>query len=49
MKFLNNTFVGAKKYAICLFGYRNVTIRGNRLKNSGSLYQNQNSTGVHVS
>lgn len=48
MKFLKNTFVGAKKYAICLFGYRKVTISGNKLKNSGSLYQNQNSTGVQV-
>ncbi len=49
MKFIGNTFVNAKKYAICLFGYRKVLIKGNKLKNSGSLVQNQNSTGVKVS
>ncbi len=48
MKFTNNTFVGAKKYAICLFGYRNVLISGNKLINCGSLYQNQGATGVKV-
>lgn len=48
IKILNNTFIGAKKYAICLFGYRNVLIKGNKLKNSGSLVQNQNSTGVKI-
>lgn len=46
MKFIGNTFVGAKKYAICLYGYRGVTIRGNKLKKSGSLYQNQFSTKI---
>lgn len=49
MKFIKNTFVGASKYAICLYGYRNVTIRGNKLKKSGSLYQNQFSTNIKVS
>lgn len=48
MKFTKNTFINAKKYAICLYGYRNVTISGNKLKNCGSLYQNQYSTGVKV-
>lgn len=44
MKFIGNTFVGASKYCICLYGYRNATIRGNKMKNCGSLVQNQNST-----
>lgn len=48
MKFLNNTFVGATKYAICLYRYKGVKISGNKLKNCGSLYQNQHSTGVSV-
>lgn len=48
MKFLNNTFVGATKYAICLYRYKGVKISGNKLKNSGSLYQNQHSTGISV-
>lgn len=49
MKFIKNTFVGAKKYAICLYGYRNVTIKGNKLKNSGQLVQNIDSKGVKIS
>lgn len=48
MKFIGNTFVGASKYAICLYGYHKVTIRGNKLKKSGRLYQNQFSTGIKV-
>ena len=48
MKFTKNTFVNARKYAICLYGYKNVTISGNKLKNCGSLYQNQYSTGIKV-
>ena len=46
MKFIRNTFVGAKKYAICIFGYRNVLISGNKLIKSGRLYLNQGSKGV---
>lgn len=46
MKFIRNTFVGAKKYAICIFGYRNVLISGNKLLKSGRLYLNQGSKGV---
>lgn len=48
MKFIRNIFVRAKKYAICLFGYRKVLISGNKLKKSGSLYQDQGSKGVKV-
>lgn len=48
MKFIKNTFIGATKYAICLYGYRNVTIRGNKLKKSGALYQNQFSKKIKV-
>lgn len=48
MKFIKNTFVDAKKYAICLFGYKNVLISGNKLKNCGALYQDQGSKGVKV-
>lgn len=44
MKFIGNTFVGASKYCICLYGYRNATIRGNKMKKCGQLVQNQNST-----
>lgn len=48
MKFINNTFVNSNKYAICLFGYRNVLIKGNKLINSNCLVQNQNSTNVKI-
>lgn len=48
MKFIMNTFVGSKKYAICLFRYKNVLISGNKLKNCGALYQDQGSQKVKV-
>lgn len=48
MKFTDNTFVGATKYAICLFRFDHVTIKGNKLTNCGSLYQNQFSTNISV-
>lgn len=48
IKIIKNTFVKSNKYAICLFGYRKVLIKKNKLKNCGSLVQNQNSTQVRI-
>ena len=48
MKFIKNTFVYAKKYAICIYGYRNVVIKKNKLRKSGQLVLNFGSKGVKI-
>lgn len=36
IRFLNNRFVNVKKYGICIYGYRKVTIKGNK-QNGGKV------------
>lgn len=46
MVFTKNKFVGAKKFAICMFRFKYVKIKGNRLVRCGRLYQNQFSSHI---
>ncbi len=37
MKFTKNTFIGCKKYCVCLYSYDGVTVTGNKMKDCAAL------------